>query len=107
MAHRTHLGFLLLFAAGCGGSRSPICDASGLTSALGSARSGDTVHVGACTIMGSFSVSQGITLEGLGTTSRLVGPADQAAITLQPGARIEDVQIESGGKIGVLARGAS
>lgn len=101
------LAFLLPWLAGCQGD-GPICGSERLAEALERAYRGDTVRVGTCRLEGSFTVPEGVTLEGQGDGSVLAGGAEGPVVVLEAdGAEtvLRAVSIESDGPFGVYARG--
>lgn len=105
-----------LLAAGCTSDSAPdteYCDPAELTAALAGASAGSTVRVGACTVMGTFTVPAGVTLEGRDATQSVLEGADShgAVVRLQPGAAgsqavLSKIRVESRSLVGVHANGA-
>ncbi|MBI5486712.1 MAG: hypothetical protein HY905_05230 [Deltaproteobacteria bacterium] len=102
--------FCWALAGACGGSDSAEkCTADELAAALGAARAGDTVRVGACRIAGSFEVPAGVTLTGHGPTeSVLLTTGHRPVLRLVPGAsptRVADLGVLSSGNSGIWITG--
>lgn len=102
---------VVVASCGCGDGDpvADICDAGSLERALSAASSGDVVEVGACRIEGQFRVPAGVTLRGRGIAMTTLASTSGDVVTLSPGelgASLEDVSVESGATIGVVARGA-
>ena len=88
---------------GCGGD---VCDAASLRAALGSARSGDVVRVGACRIEGvEATVPAGVTLRGASKTASILAGSN-TVLTLSDGAIVDSLAIESE-STGIDARAGS
>ena len=107
---------LALMVQACG--TEPLCDAESIRAALAVAGPGDRVDVGACRVVGSFTVPAGVTLRGQGGGGPgvesasggtvIVAEEDQVAVTLTPGAlpsALENLRIEGPAKVAILARG--
>src|SRR6185295_4624876 len=88
--------------ASCGGG-GPICDGAALTSALASAAPGSTVNVGACRVMGRFSIPAGVTLHGQGTMLSTIASSGTALVVEGDGVTIEGLSIENGTGHGIVA----
>jgi len=112
MTYRLILSGVLVAASAVAGCTddTPLCTADGLRDALAAATSGETIHVGACSITGSFVVPEGVSLSGAGRGStEIVAMDDEPAIRLLPGesaTRVEDLDVTSGERVAVLAMGS-
>jgi len=88
-----------------------LCDAEKIEDALFQAFRGDTVRVGICRVNGSFTLPEGVTLEGSGpTASYLTSVGTDPVVIVRPsdGAEVSTVRhltIESTGSAGLLAEG--
>ena len=104
MRHATSvvmLGSLVLALMGCSDPAED-CSPATLTSALAAAEAGSVVSVGACRIVGRFTVGAGVTLRGTGAGSIIASPG--TAIELAgDGAAVEDLTIEHGSGHGIVA----
>jgi hypothetical protein len=91
-------------------SSGPICSEAALAAALQKARSGDTIHIGHCTLTGSFTVPAGVVLTGDGEAASIINaPADHPALVLVPGTaatEISQLGVSSKARVAVLARGS-
>lgn len=101
---------LTLLPAGCVPDEG-LCDAVELTSALNRAVRGDTIRVGACRVIGAFTVPEGVTLEGSGSqASFLASEGTAPVVTVRPAtgssvSRVRGLTIDSTGSAGVLIEG--
>jgi hypothetical protein len=107
----------VVFIVGCGSSDDNMgdpdagvvasCD-SDVLAALASASSGDTVTIEDCSVTGPLTVGAGVTLQGSGAAV-VIAPANGVAVELVPGtqaARLVTVNVRSGGRAGIVVRGA-
>lgn len=79
-----HAAVMLIVSSCATSSTRGVCGAGALEAALASARPGDTVEIGRCTIHGSFVVPDGVTLRGSGAgVSAIEGDGAAATLTLE------------------------
>jgi hypothetical protein len=82
------------------------CDADALRATLAAAAPGAVVRVGACRVVGSFTVPAGVTLRGRGIgESTIEAAAPSPALRIAPGApatRVSDLTVESRANSAVL-----
>jgi hypothetical protein len=95
------LGWLVLALVGCADPAAD-CSSATLTSALAAAAPGSVVSVGACRMVGRFTVGAGVTLRGTGPGS-VIASAGTAVELAGDGAAVEDLTIEHGSGHGIVA----
>lgn len=99
---------LVVTAAAIGCGTDELCAGDDVRTALAAAASGDVVMVGACRITAPVVVPAGVTLRGEGPTSSAVVLTDgNVAVALGEGAALENIAVESAGRIAVIVRNVS